>query len=345
MTAKILIVGPAWIGDMVMAQSLFRLLKQRDPHVTIDVLAPAWTFSILRCMPEINEAIPMPLKHGELGLRSRYRLGKELRAKGYDQAIVLPNSFKSALIPWFARIPRRTGWLGEFRHIVLNDSRRLDKQRYPLMIEQFMALGLDPVTSGSDPKLPKPYLYPQFKVDKAAQDAALAKLKPVWRGKPVLGLSPGAAYGPAKRWPEDYFAKVAQQMLDQGWDVWLFGAESDQPLINRIMELTDNRCDSLAGRTELDETIALLSLVSGVVTNDSGLMHMAAALNKPVVSLYGSTSPDFTPPLSQNATILKLDLECQPCFKRVCPLGHFRCMRDLTPDRVLQITQTWEASS
>jgi heptosyltransferase-2 len=338
MTHKILIVGPAWIGDMVMAQSLFRLLKQRDAQTTIDVLAPAWTFSILRCMPEVRQAIEMPLAHGELGLGARRRLGKQLRAHGYDQAIVLPNSFKSALVPWFARIPRRTGWLGEFRHIVLNDSRRLDKTKYPLMIEQFMALGLD-----AGEALPAEYPYPAFQVAKNSQEATLAKIKPVWRGRPVLGMSPGAAYGPAKRWPEEYFADVANTMIARGWDVWLFGSEGDRPLTDKIMQLTSQRCENISGRTELHETIDLLSLVSGVVTNDSGLMHMAAALNKPVAALYGSTSPAFTPPLSQNARIIKLDLPCQPCFERVCPLGHFRCMRDLTPDRVLTAMSDWSA--
>lgn len=321
---------------MVMAQSLFRLLKQRDAAVTIDVLAPAWTFSLLRCMPEVSQAIAMPLGHGELGLRARYRLGRQLRSNRYDQAIVLPNSFKSALVPWFAGIPKRTGWLGEFRHIVLNDARRLDSEGYPLMIEQFMALGLPPGET-----IPKPYPYPQFHVASSDQDAVLAKIKPAWRGRPVLALSPGAAYGPAKRWPAEYFAEVAKQKLDEGWDVWLFGSEADRPITGEIMQLTGQRCEDISGRVELNETIALLSLASGVVTNDSGLMHMAAALSKPVIALYGSTSPSFTPPLAADARVLKLELDCQPCFERECPLGHFRCMRDLLPARVLDAMKGW----
>jgi len=333
---NILVIGPAWIGDMVMAQSLFKLLKQRYDNVVIDVLAPAWTFSILSCMPEVSNAIEMPITHGEVKLRARYQLAKSLRTKQYDQAIVLQNSFKSALIPWLARIPKRTGWVGECRYIVLNDARRLDKNRYPLMIEQFMALALKP----NDP-LPTVYSYPEFNVSKASQDAALAKLKPIWRGRPILALGAGAAFGPAKRWPEDYFADVANQKLSEGWDIWLFGSEADRPITDKIMKMTDNRCENISGKTELFETIAMLSLVSGVVTNDSGLMHMAAALKKPVIALYGSTSPAFTPPLSHSAKILKLDLECQPCFKRDCPLGHHRCMRDLTPASVLTAMMEW----
>jgi heptosyltransferase-2 len=333
---KILVIGPAWIGDMVMAQALFRLLKQRDPDVVIDVLAPAWTFSLIKCMPEISEAIEMPITHGEVKLRLRYQLGKKLRTRDYDQAIVLQNSFKSALIPWFARIPKRTGWLGEWRYILLNDVRYLDKKRYALMIEQYMALGLP----AAEP-LPSVYPYPAFSVTADSQAATLAKLKPIWRGRPVLALGAGAAFGSSKRWPAEYFAQVAKQKLEEGWDVWLFGAKSDQSIIDHIMQATSQRCESLAGRTELYETIDLLSLVSGVVTNDSGLMHMAAALKKPLITVYGSTSPAFTPPLSKDATILKLDLECQPCFARTCPLGHHRCMQDLLPERVLAAMQTW----
>lgn len=338
MTQKILIIGPAWIGDMVMAQSLFRLLKQQDPLATIEVLAPAWTFSLLSCMPEVSQAIEMPLKHGELKLRTRYQLAKKLQANQYDQAIVLQNSFKSALIPWFAQIPKRSGWLGECRHIVLNDARRLDKKKYPLMVEQFMALALPP-----DSALPQPYPYPEFTVTKASQENVLAKIKPIWRGKPVLALGAGAAFGSAKRWPEEYFAQIAGQKIAEGWDVWLFGSAGDRAITEKIMQLTNQQCENIAGRTELSDTLALLSLVSGVVTNDSGLMHMAAALKKPVIALYGPTSPAFTPPLSAEATILKLNLECQPCFARECPLQHHRCMRELTPDRVMTAMQEWKA--
>lgn len=335
MSYKILIIGPAWIGDMVMAQSLFKLLKQLHPSATIDVLAPAWTFSLLSCMPEVSEAIAMPLKHGEFNLRMRYQIGKTLRARQYDQAIVLQNSFKSALIPWFANIPKRTGWLGECRYILLNDARRLDKKRYPLMIEQFMALGLPPHAA-----LPKVYPYPEFMVSENAKAAVLAKLA-IKVTRPVLALGSGAAFGSAKRWPEEYFAEVARHKIAEGWDVWLFGAEGDKPITNKIMQLTNNGCVEVAGRTELSDTLALLAHVSGVITNDSGLMHMASALKKPVIAIYGPTSPLFTPPLSEQAKVLQLKLDCQPCFARECPLKHHRCMRDLMPLTVLSAMQEW----
>lgn len=336
MSRKILIIGPSWVGDTVMAQSLFRLIKQRDPACTLDVLAPAWTFSLLSCMPEINKAIPVPFTHGELKLSERYRLGKKLRAEKYDQAIVLPNSLKSALIPWFAKIPQRTGWRGEFRHGLLNDIRHLDKKRYSLMIEQYLALGLP-----KDEALPASYPYPEFNVSEASQVQTLAKHKPIWRGRKVLGIAAGAEFGPSKRWLEEYYAEVANKKLAEGWDIWLFGSPKDRPVTEKIMALTDNRCENIAGRCELSETIALLSLTSGLITNDSGLMHIAAALKKPLVAIYGSTSPAFTPPLGKDAQILKLSLSCQPCFERNCPLNHHRCMRDLTPDLVLKAIAGW----
>ena len=334
MTTELLIVGPAWVGDMVMAQSLFKLIKQQNPDTAIDVLAPAWTFPILRAMPEVRRALELPFGHGELKLLARYQFAKTL--PHYDAAIVLPNSFKSALIPWFAGIPKRTGWLGECRYGLLNDARRLDKKRYPLMIEQFMALGLPP-----NAPLPAHYPYPAFEPSKDSQQATLAKHKPLYRGKPILALAAGAEFGPAKRWPVEYFAAVANQKLAQGWDVWLFGSPKDKPVTDQIMALTNHACENIAGRTQLFETIDLLGLVTGVVTNDSGLMHMAAALNKPLIALYGPTSPHFTPPLSKQATVLQLNLSCQPCFARECPLKHQQCMRDLTPERVLTNLAGW----
>lgn len=336
MASKILVIGPAWVGDMVMAQSLFKLLKQSNPDLIIDVLAPDWTFSLLSRMPEINQSISLPLKHGELNLIARYRLAKQLRAHQYDQAIVLPNSFKSALIPWLAGIPKRTGWRGEFRYGLLNDIRTLDKQRYPLMIEQFIALGLP-----KEAPLPAVYPYPSFTISTDAQAAVLQKYQPIYRDKPILAISAGAEFGPSKRWPVEYFAAVANQKITEGWDVWLFGSPKDKPITDKIMELTKDQCENIAGRTELSETIALLSLVSGLITNDSGLMHIAAALNKPLIAIYGSTSPAFTPPLSTQATILKLNLVCQPCFARDCPLKHHRCMLDLKPEQVLTAMRGW----
>ncbi|MBS0358342.1 MAG: lipopolysaccharide heptosyltransferase II [Proteobacteria bacterium] len=329
--SKILIVGPAWVGDMVMAQSLFKLLKQEEPTVTIDVLAPDWTRPLLERMPEVHQAIAMPVGHGQFHLGERYKLAKVLEKNQYDQSIVLPNSWKSALIPFLARIPRRTGWLGEMRFGLLNDFRFLNKKTFPLMVNRFMALGLP-----ANDHPPAPILWPKLQISQTSLQTTLKNLNLSKDQKPILALCPGAEFGPSKRWPENYFAEVAQEKLKQGWQVWLFGSKNDMPVAEQIQALTNQQCVNLTGRTALAEAIDLLSIVDVVVSNDSGLMHIAAALEKPLVVVYGSTDPRFTPPLASKVEILTLQLPCSPCFKRVCPLEHLKCMQDLKPVQVLE---------
>lgn len=327
---KIFIIGPSWVGDMVMAQTLFKTLKQNHPNAIIDVMAPAWSVPLMERMPEINQGLVLPFAHGQGAFRERYHMGKVLRSAGYDRAYVLPNSWKSALIPWAAKIPVRTGWLGEQRHILLNDVRRLDKARYPLMIERFVALAGEPNVPLLEP-IPKP----RFNIAEGSTAQALAKHGLNGNEKPILALCPGSEFGSSKRWPPEYFADVANAKLAEGWVVWLFGSPKDAEIANTIQEKTQNRCQNLTGETSLSEAVDLMSLAKALVTNDSGLMHIAAALDIPQVVPFGSTSPKFTPPLSDKATILSLGLECAPCFKRECPLQHHRCMRDLSPSMVL----------
>jgi heptosyltransferase-2 len=330
MSKKILIIGPAWVGDMVMAQCLFKIIKQTQPDSVIDVLASAWSLPLLSRMPEVSETIVMPLGHGQLGLRKRYHLGKSLRNKQYEQAIILPNSFKSALVPWWANIPMRTGWRGEMRYFLLNDIRILDEKKHPLMIERFMALGLSP-----NEALPNDYPIPDLQISLDAQSKALANHRLDYPTAPVLALCPGAEFGPAKRWPETYYADIANAKLEAGWQVWIFGSPKDGDVSERIMQLTHQRCVNLTGRTKLEEAIDLLALTTTVVSNDSGLMHIAAALKKPLIAVYGPTSAAFTPPLHQKATMLSAKIACQPCFQRTCPLKHHRCMLELKPHTVL----------
>lgn len=330
---KILVIGPAWIGDMIMSQSLFKLLKQQDPQAQIDVIAPEWTQALLERMPEVSNAINMPLGHGQLQLKQRWQLGKQLRQQNYDQAIVLPNSWKSAIIPYAAQIPQRTGWIGELRYGLLNDTRRLDKKKLPLMVERFLALSsLDKIK-----KIGWQAYRPSLEVSVNTLTTALTKFNLSPTSKPTLALCPGAEFGSAKRWPAEHFAAVAKQKVNEGWQVWIFGSEKDQAIANTIQQLTQNVCVDLTGKTTLAEAIDLLSLANLALTNDSGLMHIAAALQRSLIVIYGSTSPQFTPPLTDDVKILSLNLACSPCFKRECPLGHLKCLQDLTPEMVLNV--------
>lgn len=314
---------------MVMAQSLFIALKKRQPDCRIDVLAPAWTFSLLQRMPEVTETIEMPLGHGKLGLLQRIRLGKTLREHRYTQAILLPNSWKSALTPYFAAIPKRTGYIGECRWGLLNDARRLDKRALPMTVQRFVALAFP-----YQPAAAQDYPLPQLHISEQNVAAVREKFNLDSNGN-ILALCAGAEYGPAKRWPGEHFAAIANAKLEQGWQVWLFGSAKEQEVNSEINRATGQRCIDFSGMTTLAEAVDLMSLAHTVVSNDSGLMHVAAALGKPVIALYGSSDPNFTPPLSPKAQILSLHLECSPCFKRECPLEHTRCLKDIEPERVL----------
>ena len=327
---KILVVGPSWVGDMVMSQSLYIHLENTRPGAVIDVLAPAWSEPILARMPQVSRAIKLPTDHGELALGRRRQLGRQLRAEAYSQAILLPNSFKSALVPWFAGVGRRTGWRGEWRYGLLNDLRRLDAEALPLMVQRFVALGMEP---GAEP--PRNCPVPRLVVDR---EQALAHrtsfgLQP---DRPILALCPGAEFGGAKRWPAEYYAALATEYLDLGWQVVLYGSANDQPVTSEIHQRcgAHQYCTDLAGRTSLAEAVDLLSLSGAVVSNDSGLMHIAAALRCPVLVVYGATSPVFPPPLSRTSQVLVSDIVCSPCFQRECPLQHHRCMREMLPAQV-----------
>ena len=314
---------------MVMAQSLFIALKQQHPGCQIDVLAPSWSLPLLQRMPEVRQGIVMPLGHGQFDFSGRFRLGQSLQARQYDQAIVLPNSWKSALIPFFARIPKRSGYLGEMRWGLLNDARRLDKEHLRMTVQRFVALAA-PKTSHAVPE----YVFPRLVISPAQQQAVIEKFA-VDTGVKVLALCPGAEYGPAKRWPVEHFAAVAKHMQAKGWQIWLLGSDKDKPVTEQINTLSNQACRDFAGMTNLAEAVDLMSLSDVVVSNDSGLMHVAAALDKKLVALYGSSDPGFTPPLHPDALILDLKLDCSPCFKRDCPLGHTQCLVGMEPDQVL----------
>ncbi len=330
---KILVMGPSWVGDMVMAHSLFQSLKQQNPNSQIDVAAPAWTLPLLARMPEITGKIALPFKHGELGLLKRIQFGRSLKNEHYTQSITLVNSLKSAILPFAASIPKRTGFLGEMRYGLLNDIRSLDKNILSKTVERFVALGLK--KDQPLPTIPQPKLI----ADSHNAQQALKKLGIVLTNQKILGLCPGAEYGEAKRWPASHYAEVANAAIAKNWQVLLFGSDTDVPVTNAINQLTTNRCIDLGGKTKLGDAIDIMSLCHTIISNDSGLMHIAAALDKQLIAIYGSSDPHHTPPMHPDAVIEYLGIACSPCFKRKCPLKdpkqHLNCLKNISPTVVI----------
>jgi heptosyltransferase-2 len=332
---KTLVVAPNWIGDALMAQPLLTLLKRADPAQRIVCLAPRWVAPVLAAMPEVDRVIATDLAHGTLQWQARRRFAHAVAAEQFDRAFVLPNSFKSALIPWLARIPVRIGYRGEARYGLLN-RRAAGPDRSLAMSERYAALagvlGIDVVTP-----LPLPHL--------AVQTAAIAAARARFGlDGQLIALCPGAEFGPAKRWPAEHFASLATMLLAERPDahVLLLGGNGDRAIADAIVAAASNagaRLHNLCGDTDLAEAIALIAASSSVVSNDSGLMHVAAALSRPQVALFGSSDPRHTPPLSPHAKTLWLHLDCSPCFERRCPLGHLDCLVGIAPQRVLDSMQ------
>ena len=331
MAERILVVAPSWVGDAILSEPLIALLREPLEPAIVDVLAPTWCAPVYARMRGVRSVIDNPLGHGEVKLRARRALARSLRAGGYTRAFILPNSFKSALIPWLARIPRRIGYIGEARRMLLTDARRLNARAVPRLVDRYLALAAAPGELA--PISPIPTLVP----DAANATEAMRSLGLATQ-RPVAAFCPGAEYGPAKRWPTEHFVTLARRLLDSGYVVWLIGSANDRAAADPIAEAVPevrNAC----GRTDLGTAIDLLAQARVVVSNDSGLMHAAAAVGRPLVALFGSSSPEFTPPLSPLARIARIDIECSPCFKRECPLGHFKCMRELSPNVVYDLAR------
>lgn len=304
---------------MVMAQSLYRSLKEREPERPLDVLAPGWSLPVVARMPEVRQAFAIGIGHSEIGFGKRRRLGLELLDR-YDRAIVLPRSFKAALVPWFAGIETRTGYRGEMRHVLINDMRPFSPQILDQTVKRYVALGLK-----ADEALPA-ILHPALDVSEENQRAAIERLA-IGGDRPVIAMMPGAEYGPAKCWPYEKYAELANRVVKDGYDVWILGSEKDDVAGKAIAGASPAL--NLCGQTSLEDVIDLLGFAEQAVSNDSGLMHVAAAVGTHTHAIYGSSSPLFTPPLTDNADVHYLDIECSPCFERECPLGHLRCLREL----------------
>ena len=300
---KILVVGPSWVGDSVMAQALYKRIKQEQPSAKIEVIAPEWSLNLLDRMPEVDKKIASPFTHGDIKVYERFQLGKKLQQESYERSIILTNSFKSALMPYFAKIKVRTGWLGEFRYGLINDIRSSKELKKSLMVEKFAALSLEKENfSLENLSLPK------LEINSNNLSLLLEK-NLVEKEKPALALCPGAEFGPSKRWPSEYYSEIAKTYISHGWNVLCIGSKNDENIGIEI-ENTNNLSNeinfiNLIGKTSLLDAIDILSYAKKVVTNDSGLMHIAAAVGTPLVALYGPSSPEYTPPLIDKKQILR----------------------------------------
>lgn len=336
MSDKYLIIGPSWLGDMVMAQSLFMLLRKKHPKAVIHVTALPFCVPLVKRMPEVDKVIPIPFGHGQLRVLARRRFGRALAAEHYTEALILPHSFKSALIPFFAGIPVRRGWLGESRHFVLNQIWK-NKKPFPLMVDQYRALAWDPKdedaprsSDGIEQKL-----LPALSTDLENAKDVYARLGGGSTEK-ILALCPGASYGPAKKWPAESFAAVASWWIGRGGRAVIMGAGKERDdaaaILSALPPEVKAGCLDLTGKTAITDSVDLMGLAEAVLTNDSGLMHVAAATGRPVVAVFGSSTPGYTPPLTEKTEILQTDIKCRPCFRRTCKYGHYKCLRDITPE-------------
>jgi heptosyltransferase-2 len=340
----ILIIAPNWIGDAVMTQPLLAALKAQYPESNIDVLASTWVAPIYRACSEVNQVIEAKFEHKQLQWGLRKKLARELAAKKYQACFVLPNSLKSAIIPWLANIPFRVGYRGEFRFGLINLS--LDnpsKVNRPPMVEHYLALSQ--LLSEEQSVSIATNLVPKLNVSTAAKQSVQAKLLSAnIEPANIYGMCPGAEYGPTKRWPTGHFADLAKRLVanSPNTQIILLGSKGDQALAQEITSQAsqDNHIHNWCGGTSLDEAIALIGMCKAVVSNDSGLMHIAAALKTPQVAIFGSSDPAHTPPLSDKAKVIWLHLPCSPCHKRECPLGHLKCLNDILPEQVFATLNT-----
>jgi heptosyltransferase-2 len=323
-----------------MAQALYKLLREQNPAVEIHVVAPPWSLPVLARMPEVARGIELDVGHGELALGRRRAVGRRLRAERYTRAIVLPRSAKSALVPWFAKVPLRTGFRGELRYGLLNDVRSLDAA-LDQTVKRFVALGL--ARGVAPPQSLPPSLRPQLTGD-AHNLERLRAVNGLRHGAPLVALMPGAEYGPAKRWPAAHYGALAAELARSGADVVVLGSAKERAIGDAVVaRAAQPAVRNLCGTTSLVDVVDLLAAAAVAVSNDSGLLHVAAAAGAPVVAIYGSSSPSFTPPLTEAAAVVSLEVECSPCFARDCPLKHTRCLNDLAPAIVLRAVESVRA--
>lgn len=339
---KILVIAPSWIGDLVMSQTLLIKLKEMYPDCIIDVLCPQWCIQVINRMPQVNKSLLMPIGHGSFDLKGRYNLGKQLRSENYDTCYILPNSWKSALIPLFANIKNRIGWIGESRYFLLTSYRK-NKKDFPKLIERYTSLALDKtITKGNDIGT---ITYPCLEASKELTDEIIEKYK-LNKNHKSLGICPGAEFGKTKQWAPEYYAKYIELFLEKypKGEIRIFGSNKDVEISNTIKSLV---CDSkqsqikiLAGKTSLLDAIDIIANTNLVICNDSGLMHITAAVKTKLVAIFGSTSTLYTPPSTTNdmCLLIESDEPCHPCFKKTCKFNSLACLKKISPDYVWKQT-------
>ncbi len=315
---------------MVMAQALYKALHGDSTSAQIHVVAPEWSRPLLARMPQVSAVHSLDVSHGEFGLMKRRRLGKKLRSEGFSQAIVLPRSFKSALVPWFAKIPKRMGDVGEFRHGLLTHTFSSNKDKaIPNVCNYLRYIGI-----ASDVAQVKKLYSPELAVDMANQAKVLEK-HAIPNDVPLVACMVGAEYGPSKQWPVEHFASLIKLLKQQGLNVCLLGSPKDTEVGQQIASLCGVPVYNLCGKTSLLDVIDVLAACNVAVSNDSGLMHIAAAVDTPVIAMYGATTPTYTPPLHPKAKSFYVKLTCSPCWQRTCQFQHYRCLQDIMPQDVL----------
>lgn len=349
MAFKILIIAPSWLGDIIMSQSLFKVLKQQHPKAQLCIYAPTYAHSILKRMDEIDEILTNPFAHKEFNLSKRYSEGRRLQAMDFTQAYILPNSFKSALIPFFAHIKERIGFKGESRYIVLNCMRH-DKKSFTRMVERYVALAHindeKVVDSHTLPAFPYPSLHVHDLSTDEYQNLGLTAPNSA-DSRPWIALGCGANYGPSKLWPVEYFATVSAHFIAQGFAILAIGSAKDQDTITKIAATLQKHAPNamphfhdLSGKTNLTTALDLVGHCHAAVCNDSGLMHTVAAADVPQICIFGSTSTKYTPPLSKKAICIESTQPCHPCFARTCKYGTYQCQKEITPEQVISKLQS-----
>jgi heptosyltransferase-2 len=324
-SSPILVVPYMWIGDFVRCHSVIKLLKARFPERPVDVLSTTLCAPLTDYMPGLRRAIVVDLPRSRIAMKEQLALARRLRRENYGSALIMPRTWKSALAPFLARIPERTGFVGEMRFALLNDL-RYGERRLPRMVDRCAALALPPTAA-----LPAEWPLPELKVARAETEA--------WRrqhgltpDRPAVALAPGAV-GPSKRWPASAYATLARRLIADGFAVWVIGGPEEKSLAAEIIGDTTGR--DLTGH-DLRNAILALAAAAVAVSNDSGLLHVAAALGTPAIGIFGPTSPWHWAPLNSLAATIesKTKVECRPCHKPVCRVVHHRCMRDIPPDQV-----------